>query len=73
MGMAFDSKCDFAFPAALLELLLCPWIWGVLFGGIQHSPVDGCSAVSCNFGILKRENARMSFYSAIIVAQYMNG
>ena len=23
-----------------------------LFGGIQHSPVDGCSAVSCNFGVL---------------------
>ena len=22
------------------------------FGGIQHSPVDGCSAVSCNFGVL---------------------
>ena len=22
------------------------------FGGIQHSPVDGCSAPSCNFGLL---------------------
>ena len=23
-----------------------------LFGGIQHSPMDGCSAASCNFGVL---------------------
>ena len=27
--------------------------WGVSFlDGIQHSPVDGCSAASCNFGTL---------------------
>ena len=26
------------------------------FGGIQHSPVDGCSAASCNFGILAGED-----------------
>ena len=25
---------------------------GYLCGGFQHSPVDGCSVVSCNFGIL---------------------
>ena len=30
------------------------------FGGIQHSPVDGCSAVSCNFGVLTGEDKRMS-------------
>ena len=33
-------------------LLLCPWTWGIFFGGIQHSPVDGCSVASCNFGVL---------------------
>ena len=36
------------------------------FGGIQDSPVDGCSAVSCNFGGLAREDEHMSFYSAIL-------
>ena len=35
-----------------------------LFGGIQHSPVNGCSMVSCNFGVLTGEDERMSFYSA---------
>ena len=23
---------------------IAPWIWGIIFGGIQHSPVNGCSA-----------------------------
>ena len=34
------------------------------FGEIQHSLVDGCPAVSCNFGVLAGENERTSFYSA---------
>ena len=32
------------------------------FGGIQHSPVDGCSVASCNFGVLAEDEC-MSFYS----------
>ena len=36
------------------------------FGGSQHSPVDGCSAASCNFGILAREDECTSFYSDIL-------
>ena len=36
------------------------------FGGIQHSLVHGCSAASCNFGILTGENECMSLYSAIL-------
>ena len=42
------------------------WLWiGVsFFGGIQHSPVNGCSAVSCHFGVLTGEDENMSFYSA---------
>ena len=35
------------------------------FGGIQHSPLDGCLAVSCNFEVLAGEDERLSFYSAI--------
>ena len=30
------------------------------FGGIQYSPVDGCSAASCNFGVLVGEDEHMS-------------
>ena len=36
------------------------------FGGIQHSPVDGCSAASCNPGVLTREDEHTSFYSTIL-------
>ena len=60
MGMGFDSKCDFAPPTTLLGLFLCPWMWGIFFGGIQHSCVDGYSAVSCNFGVLAAEDGRTS-------------
>ena len=30
-GMGFDSKCNFAPPTILLELLLCPWMWSIFF------------------------------------------
>ena len=50
-------------PHAILPLL--PSCWGFSFArgcevsffcGIQHSPVDGCSAMSCNFGVLATED-----------------
>ena len=53
---------------------LLPSCWGFsfalghgvsFFGGIKHSPVDGCSAASCNFGVLAGEDERTSFYSTI--------
>ena len=34
-------------------------------GTIQHSLVDGCSAMSCKFGVLTGEDEHMSFYSTI--------
>ena len=34
--------------------------------GIQHFPVNGCSAVNCSFGVLTGEDERTSFYSAIL-------
>ena len=40
------------------------------FGGIQHSPLDGCSAVCCKFGVLTGDNEHTSFYSAICVYIY---
>ena len=57
----------------ILPLLQSCWsfsfalVYGVsFFGGIQHSPVNGCSAVSCNFGVLVGEDEHMSFYSTIL-------
>ena len=35
------------------------------FGGIQHSPVDGFSSVSCSFAVLAGEDVCPPFYSAI--------
>ena len=65
MGMGFDPKCDFAPPSIFLGFLLCPWMWGIFFGGFQHS-VDGCSAASFNFGVLTGEDEYTSFYSTIL-------
>jgi len=54
---------------------LLPSFWGFSFalgfsvyflGGIQHSPVNGYSAASCNFGVLAGENAHITFYSTIL-------
>ena len=53
---------------------LLPSCWGFsfalghgvsFFGGIQHSPVDSCSAVSCTFGVLTGDECT-SFYFAIL-------
>ena len=55
---------------------LLPSSWGFSFAlvcgvsffcGIQHSPVDDCSAVSCNCGVLTGEDECMSFYSSILI------
>ena len=69
-GVRFNSKHDSVPSTLLLGLLLCPWMWGIFFGGIQHSPVDGCSVVSCNFGVLAGEDEHMFFYSAILLVQH---
>ena len=52
-------------PPTLVEASLLPLDVGSFLGRIQHSPVSGCSAVSCSFGVLRGEDERMSFYSAI--------
>ena len=53
---------------------LLPSCWGFsfalrrgvsVFGGLQHSPVDSCSAASRNYGVLAGEDECTSFYSAI--------
>ena len=70
-SLRYDAKCNVSPPTILLGLLLCPGCWvsfaaGGGGGGIQHFPVDGCSAVSCDLGVLTGDEHR-SFYSAIFV------
>ena len=57
-------------------LPLLPSCWGFsfafglcisFFGGIQHSSVDGCSATSCNSGVLAGEGEWMSCFSVILL------
>ena len=61
------SKCLWCVWGLILNVIspLLPSCWGFsfalghgvsFFGGIQHSSVDGCSAVSCNFGVLAGED-----------------
>ena len=64
---------DLILNAILSFLLSC---WGFSFalaravcfvGGIQNSPVNSCSAMVCNFGVLVGEDERMSFYSTHVM------
>ena len=59
-------------------LPLLPSCWGFSFalgggvsfsGGIQHSLVNGCSAETCNFGVLTGEDECMSFCSTIFYSR----
>ena len=68
--MGFDSKCNFAPPTIFwgFSFALGRGVLGrgvSFFEGIQHSPVNGCSVASCNFGVLAGEDKCMSFYSSI--------
>ena len=42
-------------------------MWGIFSGEFQCLPVDDCSAVSCDSGVLTRGSESTSFYSAILV------
>ena len=62
---------DLILNAILSFLLSC---WGFSFalaravcfvGGIQNSPVNSCSAMVCNFGVLVGEGEATSFYATI--------
>ena len=46
--------CDCTPPTVSLWLLLCLWMLGIFFGEFQRLPVDDCSAVSCDSGVLAR-------------------
>ena len=59
--------CDCAPPTFSLWLLLCLWMWGIIFGEFQCLPVNDYSAVSCDSGVLARGSESTSFYSVISV------
>ena len=57
----------------IVPLLLSSWgfsfalgCWLSFSARIQHSPVDGCLATSCDFDILAGEDEHTSFYSSIL-------
>ena len=52
------SCCGFSFA-------LGPEVY--FFGGIQRSSVDGCSAVSCNFGVLTGEDVLLLCQTVLIL------
>ena len=61
---------------------LLPSCWGFsfalgcgvsFFGGIQHSPVDGCLAASCSFGVLTGEDEHTSFYPPSHIKTFLSG
>ena len=67
VGMGFDSKCNFTSPTIVLGFSFAFGCGVSFFGEIQHSSVDGCSAASCNVGVLAGGDELMSFYSTILL------
>ena len=60
-------KAIFAPPIVLLGLLLCPWTCGFFFWwDPTFSPVNDCSTVRCNFGVLTGIDERTSFCSIVL-------
>ena len=70
--MRFDSKCDFAATTVLLGLLFALGCGLSFFGGIKHSPFDGCTRASRDFGVPTGIGERTSFYSGIIHNDFLN-
>ena len=65
-GYGIWFYCACSPPTISLQLLLCPWMWGIFFGEFQCLPVDDCSAVSCDSGALTRGSEHTSFYSTVL-------
>ena len=64
-GLRF--KHDFAPPNTLMWLSFALGHGVSFFGGIQHSPMDCCSAASYNFEVIAGEDEHISSYFAILV------
>ena len=62
--------CACTSPTVSFWLLLCLWMWGIVFGEFQCLHVDDCPAASCDSGVLTRGSESTSFYSAILDPPY---
>ena len=58
---------DCAPPTISLQLLLCPWMEGIFFGGFWYLPVDGCSTANCDFGALAGDER--TFFCSTVLSQ----
>ena len=67
-GLRFDFKCDSALLLPCRGFSFALGFGVSFFGGIQHPPVEGCSAASCESGVLTGEDEHTSFYSVIWVS-----
>ena len=65
MSMGSDSKCNLTPPTIWLGFSFVIASGISFFGGIKHSPVNSCSALSCDFGVFSGEDECMSFYPTI--------
>ena len=50
MGVRFDSKCDFALPTVLLELL-CAWTWDISSKSLQRPAATAPVLLSCHSSV----------------------
>ena len=80
-GFVWALQASLVVWGLILYMILpvLPSCWGFSFalghgvsflGGTQHCPVNGCSAVCCNFWVLAGEDEHTSFYSAILCRLY---
>ena len=65
-GMGFDSKWISPLLQSCWGFSFALGHWVIFCSGIQHSPFNGCLAVSCNFGVLAGKHECRSFYSTIL-------
>ena len=74
--VSIDFKWKFTPSTVLLGLFLChghvflffiiTFFFIIIFGGTHHSPVNGHSAESCNFGSLTGKDEFTPFYFAVL-------
>ena len=56
-GKGFDSECGFPLLPSCRGFSSALGYGVSSCGGIQHSPVNGCLAASCSFGVLTGEES----------------
>ena len=71
-GMGFVSKHNFTLPTILMELLLCPWMWGIF---LWWDPTFSCQWLFSSellFWSSRRSWVHTSFYPTILPAENLS-